>query len=55
MMEQKQKITKADAVAYCIIAYNSIIVFKLKKYIFYFFRTYKAKKAEKILNDSNNK
>lgn len=24
MMEQKQKITKADAVSYCIIAYNSI-------------------------------
>lgn len=31
MMEQKQKITKADAVSYCIIAYNSITTIVPKK------------------------
>lgn len=31
MIEQKQKITKADAVSYCIIAYNSITTRVAKK------------------------
>lgn len=68
MMEQKQKITKADAVSYCIIAYNSITTRVPKKNrtaegygceMVSAMREYTPeqamKKAEKILNDSNNK
>ena len=37
MIEQKQKITKADAVSYCIIAYNSITTRVQKKFLLFFY------------------